>query len=1480
MTRPKKASAPATSEAIDRLLEIGLSTPRHHLSDIVSWHAHLPFVRGLIQVLEPSVIVELGVHKGDSLLGMAEAVKAAGLRSHLYGIDTWEGDPHAGLYDGNAILSDLMARAVPYGAVLSLIRSTFDVAVDSFEDGSIDLLHIDGLHTYEAVRHDFETWRKKLSDRAVVMFHDTIVRENGFEVWRYWDEVAQLGPSFNFPYGNGLGVLCFGHDVPKAVVRLVQSLREARDGAGRNPAALLQAVGEAFEAKSLLSVLNKRLQHVVAERKATEENLEAERLRLEDLLTEERRNTEAELARLENERDAERDAAKNEIDRLSRENADERQRAGAVLADLNALVETERTKAQEEFDRLNREISAREQIVASLRDEHSHLAEKIAQEREASAQAIALVEAELNRLKDEASAREALIESARVEHSHLAEQIAKEREAAAQAIASVEEKLEEERNAAAEQIAALEDRFTQLESKYQEDRSESLSTISQLSEEKQILLVRMDELVAEIEGLSKANADLSETLEKANDGIDDLHDLVRSERDQAQQEYDRLNALVSAERAQAQNEFDRFQKEIAVLHRDYGAMLQSMRLKSRVVRRFKSIAFPIWRLLPLPRKMKQRLRLGIVTRYGESLQIVPPKVPAMATQTRLALRKVTGRYLTLARSATGAPVNLPSRSVSIVIPVFNQLEYTLRCIESILLHSKDIEHEIIVVDDGSSDLTEIMLSARSDIIYIRNKENLGFIGACNVGLQAAKNTYVCFLNNDTEVTPNWLSALVDTFEMHPGVGLVGSQLIYPDGRLQEAGGIIWDDFSGWNWGRLQDPENPHYCFARHADYCSGAAITVPRAVLNAIGGFDPEFSPAYGEDSDMAFRLRAMGLSVLYQPLSRVVHYEGITSGTDVTQGVKAYQVVNAEKLKHRWAHVLKHQGRNGIDIEDAIDRGRLGRILVIDQITPEPDRDAGSITALELMLAMRDLGYRITFVPCSNFTYIPDYTDHLSAQGIESLLYPFTKSVAEHLEEVGDVYAAIVIFRVNTATDYLETVRKLAPSAKIIFHTSDLHFLREERAQGVSNPDVAERNLSASATKKKELAIIKKSNVTIVHSHYEAELLAKLVPNVNVVVFPWVYEARSEGKPFEARKDMVFLGGYRHYPNTDAILHYAQDIVPQMEKQGVDLTLRAIGADPPKQLTDLQGRYLKIEGFVEDLEPILGAARFMLVPLRYGAGLKGKIVSAMAHGLPVITTSIGAEGMGLTDGVDVLVANSPDEMISAMQRLSKDKALWERLRASGLDYVSRTTSRRVGFDVVRRILGAVDLPVLPIKGLPDAGPLHHAMLGTPSALSDLDLIAAALSSAPPTKEKTVLILSDEAFSSLRNEAQPEGVSLCRMSDVAGCSQFQEKVALVDAFDDEAVAGLVDRLPSLVGRPDLLKIGFVPPVVGSDASGYSIRHALTGRKLGAGLAQMPSHLRHAAQLARLGGEIEWTSDVKLTGFPGMTVAIWKNPSRH
>ncbi|BBD54337.1 glycoside hydrolase family 99-like domain-containing protein [Planktothrix agardhii] len=250
--------------------------------------------------------------------------------------------------------------------------------------------------------------------------------------------------------------------------------------------------------------------------------------------------------------------------------------------------------------------------------------------------------------------------------------------------------------------------------------------------------------------------------------------------------------------------------------------------------------------------------------------------------------------------------NFKQPKVSIIIPVFNQIKYTIECLTSVKKYTSDINYEIIVIDDCSEDETESILKEIENITYLRNTENLGFLLSCNKAYQKASGEYLVILNNDVQVTNNWLSPLIETCEKFTDVGIVGPKIIYPNGYLQEAGTRINRDGSTQLIGLNDDPNLPRYNYIREVEYCSGACLLVKTALFKAVGGFDPIYQPAYYEDADLNFRIRSQGYKTYYQPNSTVIHHLSVSS--DVLPC--SYKMMMTQRNKHkfceRWQEKLE----------------------------------------------------------------------------------------------------------------------------------------------------------------------------------------------------------------------------------------------------------------------------------------------------------------------------------------------------------------------------------------------------------------------------------------------------------------------------------------------------------------------------------------------------------------------------------------------
>ena len=603
--------------------------------------------------------------------------------------------------------------------------------------------------------------------------------------------------------------------------------------------------------------------------------------------------------------------------------------------------------------------------------------------------------------------------------------------------------------------------------------------------------------------------------------------------------------------------------------------------------------------------------------------------------------------------------------ISIVIPVCNQNRYTQACLASLQEHQGTDRFEVIVVDDCSTDDTAEAVPRIPGVVYLRNESNSGFIASCNRGAKEARGKYLVFLNNDTIVSHGWLKALVDTFSEQPKAGIVGSKLIYPDGRLQEAGGIIWQDGSGWNHGKFDDSKKPEYNYLREVDYCSAAAFMIPKALFQSVGGFDSRYAPAYYEDTDLAFKVRQAGYKVLYQPISEVIHYEGATGGTDCSSGTKKYQDVNRSIFAEAWAAELRTRPVNGDLTFLRQPRSLSGKnILVIDHHLPMPDRDSGSLRMFQILKLLHQLGHRLTFIP-DNLANIPPYTADLQKRGIEVVYHPYVKKVRDYLMSHGSEFDVVILSRCQFARKHITDVRQYAPRSRIIFDTVDLHFVREAgEARVASDPDLQRK---AQATEELEYELINQSDETWVVSSSERRLLKDRWPHKSVQVVSNIVDVPGSNTPFSLRRDWLFIGGFQHTPNVDAVLFFAQEIYPLLSDRLAEAKFYIIGDNAPPEIVALANERIIVAGLQRDAGPFFDSIRLSVAPLRFGAGVKGKINQSMAFGVPVVATSVAVEGTELRDREEILVADEPEDFARALIELYESEELWNRISENGI---------------------------------------------------------------------------------------------------------------------------------------------------------------------------------------------------------------------
>lgn len=622
--------------------------------------------------------------------------------------------------------------------------------------------------------------------------------------------------------------------------------------------------------------------------------------------------------------------------------------------------------------------------------------------------------------------------------------------------------------------------------------------------------------------------------------------------------------------------------------------------------------------------------------------------------------------------------------VSIIIPVYNEFIYTYNCLKAISENSGEIPYEIILADDCSTDMTKNIKDIVTGIIVSHTDENVRFLKNCNQAARKARGRYIVFLNNDTQVRQDWLQPLVELLEREESIGMTGSKLVFADGTLQEAGGILWRDGSGWNYGRGNDPTLPEYNYVKDVDYISGAALMIRRNLWEEIGGFDERYAPAYCEDSDLAFEVRRRGYRVVYQPKSEVVHFEGISNGTDLDHGIKKYQADNNKKLQEKWRGEFNALYENGDNVFRAREKSQGKKvILFIDHYVPQFDKDAGSRTVYQYLQMFVEKGFAVKFLGDNFYPHEP-YTSILQQMGIEVFYGAFySQHIKEWICENKENIDFVFLNRPHIAEKYIDLVNKCG--IRTIYYGHDLHFLRIKREYELTG-DISKWN-KAEQWRERELNLLKKADISYYPSSAEISEIKKINPDVAVkAITAYIYDIGKEKKYLpDNREGLLFVGGFGHPPNVDGVLWFVRTIWPVIRKK-LQIPLYIVGSRAPKEIEDLDGKDgVYVKGFVsdEELDLLYHQSRIVVAPLRYGAGVKGKVVEALAKGAAVVTTTVGAEGIPEIDKAAV-IADEPETFGSQVISLYRDIERTKQLSINAQDLIKKFFSKEAVWNIIK----------------------------------------------------------------------------------------------------------------------------------------------------------------------------------------------------
>ncbi|MEI8340021.1 MAG: glycosyltransferase [Verrucomicrobiota bacterium] len=920
----------ASDKAMSFLSSASFLTPEW-TPEFSAWHEHSPFAFWITAVHRPRCLVELGTHWGYSYMAFCQSARQNQLNVTCYAIDTWKGDEQASFYGEEVFngVSDYNQKHYPEFS--TLIRSTFDDARDRFADGSIDLLHIDGLHSYESVKHDFEHWLPKMSIRGIVLFHDTNVHENGFGVWRLWKELALLYPHFEFLHGHGLGILGVGNDFP----RILQNLfaLEERSGTAESVRNAYAHLGSVISLGVQARLMHRQLSELQAsietlQTRAKQADLKAEELQLQAKgtgLAGERIQFQAQQAILDIER------LQYENNRLQRvvELAESWQRSWFRRAFRRWHPPGSVSTGHGFFRRLEISFRKRRNSLARIFLKSRNETPGKIDHKTLSFTDYAIWVRRHDHSRSKKMRRLLTKKALRLPYRPLISVIMPTyntpKKWLVKAIESVRTQyypdwelcIADDASSNPEVREVLE-HYERIEPRikiqYRSDNGHIAAATNSALElahgEFVAFLDHDDELAPH--ALYAVAAELN---------IHPHADLIYSDEDKIDEEGVPSDPYFKPDWNPDLLTGQNYICHLAVYRtetvRRTGGLrpgfegCQDWDLALRITGEIAAK-----NIIHIPRVLYHWRAIP-----GSTAKCVNEKQDIIAT----GIRVLQEHFLRTGQSAevlhvSGGHLRIqfklptPAPLVSIIIPTRNQTPLLRVCIESIRAKTTYPNYEILVVDNQSDEVETLAYFDEIKALGIKIipfDKPFNYSAINNDAVARASGSVVCLMNNDIEIiNADWLEEMV-SHALRPNIGAVGAMLFFPDETIQHAGVVI--GFGGVaghiskGLSRGSDGCNHRAALVQNYSAVTAACLVVRKSIYEQVGGLEEERLTVAFNDVDFCLKIQTAGYYNLWTPFARMYHHESASRGYEHTPEKISRFAGEIEYMQSRWMHRIKH---------------------------------------------------------------------------------------------------------------------------------------------------------------------------------------------------------------------------------------------------------------------------------------------------------------------------------------------------------------------------------------------------------------------------------------------------------------------------------------------------------------------------------------------------------------------------------------------